>query len=315
LAETERDVGEQAGPAGRDLWQRGHRGGFPVGSQRPPLRVMPRLTGELDGNKAVSLRTHIDHAFQCHGKSPGLAARPGLQLRRRRPVPAPGLVTRSTSHVRGSSASCRRRAVRVRRAEGDDDPIRAPRPLSAPRALWFLRCRDAWCARGRGSATWSRHSRRNVPANRSAYGFGPLATVPASGLPACRFPADTSSNAWVNLRSRSRITSSNRPGTLAGIHEQIAGPLGGPRAPNATPAVPASLQACPGQNGAHGSPRAPRRRGVYTGFPVKRQLDTPTGYRVYLRTLVAAAGPGPCLSKMWVPITLSLLLTWSVFAT
>ena len=43
------------------------------------------------------------------------------------------------------------------------------------------------------------------------------------------------------------LTSSNRPGPLAGIHEQIAGPLGGSRAPNATPAVLVSLQACPGR--------------------------------------------------------------------
>ena len=34
----------------------------------------------------------------------------------------------------------------VRRADGDDDPIRAPRPVSALRALRFLRRRDAWCA-------------------------------------------------------------------------------------------------------------------------------------------------------------------------
>ena len=53
---------------------------------------------------------------------------------------------RSRSRGRGSYVCCRWRAVRVRRADGDDDPIRAPRPVSAPRALRFLRCRDAWCA-------------------------------------------------------------------------------------------------------------------------------------------------------------------------
>jgi hypothetical protein len=73
-------------------------------------------------------------------------------------VPALGVVTRSRSHARGSYACCRWRAVRVRRAESDDDPIRAPRPASAPRALWFLRCRDAWCAGDGGPGTRDRWS-------------------------------------------------------------------------------------------------------------------------------------------------------------
>src|SRR2546429_4487403 len=51
--------------------------------------------------------------------------------------PALGVVTRSRSRGRGSYVSCRWRAVRVRRADGDDDPSRAPRAVSAPRALWF----------------------------------------------------------------------------------------------------------------------------------------------------------------------------------
>ena len=57
---------------------------------------------------------------------------------------------------------------------------------------------------------WSRHSRRSVPTNRSAYAFarGDRTGVLITRVP---FPAKTSSNAAVNLLSRSRIRNLNRP--------------------------------------------------------------------------------------------------------
>jgi len=100
MAEAERDAGDFCGQVARPpgLSQRGHRGGFPAGSPRPPRRVTPRLTGEPDGKKTVSLRTHTDHAFQCHGKTPGLATRADFSRdaghapapRRRHPQQKPG---------------------------------------------------------------------------------------------------------------------------------------------------------------------------------------------------------------------------------
>jgi hypothetical protein len=53
-------------------------------------------------------------------------------------------------------------------------------------------------------STWSRHSRRNVPTNRSAKEFacGDRTGVLITRVP---FPAKTPSNAVVNLPSRSRI--------------------------------------------------------------------------------------------------------------
>jgi hypothetical protein len=42
------------------------------------------------------------------------------------------------------------------------------------------------------------------------------------------FPAKTSSNAVVNVPSRSRIKNLKPPGPLAEIHEQVPGLLGGP---------------------------------------------------------------------------------------
>jgi hypothetical protein len=86
----------------------------------------------------------------CPGQARSQRLNPRLAWR---PCPSPGVVTRGRSRGRGSYGSCRWRAVRVRRADADDDPIRALRPVSAPRALWFLRCRDAWCAGEGGPGT------------------------------------------------------------------------------------------------------------------------------------------------------------------
>ena len=93
------------------------------------------------------------------GRSAGQARLQRVDLGRRGGhLPAFGAVTRSRVHGRGSYLSCRCRAVRVRRADGDDDAIRAPRSVSALRAVRFLRCRDAWCAGDGGPGTpdcWS----------------------------------------------------------------------------------------------------------------------------------------------------------------
>ena len=71
---------------------------------------------------------------------------------------------------------------------------------------------------------WSRHSRRSVPTNRSAYEF---ARGDRTGVLITRtvFPEKTALNVAVNLLSRSRIRNLK---PLAEIHQEIAGLLGGP---------------------------------------------------------------------------------------
>jgi hypothetical protein len=132
-----------------------------VNGSEPMLRLIGDLPAEgqhPDQRRAfIAARGRISSAIRT--KAPG---RPGSRDfdhgRRVGRVPALGVVTRGRSRGCGSYVSCRWRAVRVRRADGDDDPIRAPRLVSAPRALWFLPCRDAWCAGGGGPGTrdsWS----------------------------------------------------------------------------------------------------------------------------------------------------------------
>ena len=66
-----------------------------------------------------------------------------------------------------------------------------------------------------------------MPTNRSAKEFarGDRTGVLITRVP---FPAKTSSNAVVNLLSRSRIRNLNLLGPLAEVHQEVAGLLGGP---------------------------------------------------------------------------------------
>jgi len=122
---------------------------------RAMIRVTMRYT---DITSQVTSQVRLERAAAKNPKAPpvitGAARLQRLDLDRRGGrVPALDVVTRSRMRGRGSYVCCRWRAVRVRRADGDDDPIRAPRPASAPRALWCLRCRDAWCAGDGGPGT------------------------------------------------------------------------------------------------------------------------------------------------------------------
>ena len=117
-----------------------------------------RVSGGAEGQHTDQRRGLSQHVAASALPSRASPGRPGSRgfdhSRRVGRVPAPGVVTCSRSRGRGSYVSCRWRAVRARRADGDDDPSRAPRLVSAPRALWFLRCRDAWCAGDGGPGTW-----------------------------------------------------------------------------------------------------------------------------------------------------------------
>jgi hypothetical protein len=57
------DLGQQVGPAARELAELSHRGGFLVAAQFPPPRPAPRLAPDLGDEEAVSQRAFIDHAF------------------------------------------------------------------------------------------------------------------------------------------------------------------------------------------------------------------------------------------------------------
>ena len=56
-------LGQQVGPAARQLAQRGHRGALLGAAQLAPPRPAPRLALELGDEQPVSLRALIDHAF------------------------------------------------------------------------------------------------------------------------------------------------------------------------------------------------------------------------------------------------------------
>ena len=74
---------------------------------------------------------------------------------------------------------------------------------------------------------WSRHSRRTVPTNRSAYAFARGAWI---GVLTIRMPVEvnTASNAIVNLASRSRIKNRNFHDPVLQVHQQVPGLLGNP---------------------------------------------------------------------------------------
>jgi hypothetical protein len=57
------DLGQQVGPAARQLPQGGHRGGFLVAAQLTPPCPVTRLAVKLGAEQPVSFRLLIDHAF------------------------------------------------------------------------------------------------------------------------------------------------------------------------------------------------------------------------------------------------------------
>ena len=57
------DLGQQVGPAARELAELGHRGGFFIAGELPPAGPVPSLARELGDEDPVSLRAIIDHAF------------------------------------------------------------------------------------------------------------------------------------------------------------------------------------------------------------------------------------------------------------
>jgi len=57
------DLGEQVGPAAREVPQDGHRGGLLLAAQFTPPSMMPGLVPEPGDEDAVSCRALIGHAF------------------------------------------------------------------------------------------------------------------------------------------------------------------------------------------------------------------------------------------------------------
>ena len=55
--------GQEVSPAARERPELGHRGGFLVAAQVPPLRPAARLAVKLGDEQPVRLRALIDHAF------------------------------------------------------------------------------------------------------------------------------------------------------------------------------------------------------------------------------------------------------------
>ncbi len=75
------DLGEQVGPAARELAQRGYRGGLLVRGELTPLRVMLRLAVELGDENPVGLRASVDYAFECRtGPDPAVHSLGGYSL-------------------------------------------------------------------------------------------------------------------------------------------------------------------------------------------------------------------------------------------
>ena len=62
-------LGQQVGPAGRELAQGEHRSGLLVRSQLMPLGTAAGLSGELGYEDTVSLRAIIGHAFEYRTRS------------------------------------------------------------------------------------------------------------------------------------------------------------------------------------------------------------------------------------------------------
>jgi len=54
---------QQVGPPGRELAQRGHRGGLLIAAEPTPPGVVLRLAGKLGDQEPISLRTLTDHVF------------------------------------------------------------------------------------------------------------------------------------------------------------------------------------------------------------------------------------------------------------
>ncbi|SRR6266851_1464329 len=64
-------LGQQVGPAAREIAQRGHRGGLLVAGELPPPGTVAGLPRELRYQDPVSLRTIIEHAFEYRTRPPG----------------------------------------------------------------------------------------------------------------------------------------------------------------------------------------------------------------------------------------------------
>jgi hypothetical protein len=56
-------LGEQVGPAARELAELGHRGGFLVAGQVAPSGPVPRFARDLGYEYPVSVRAILDHKF------------------------------------------------------------------------------------------------------------------------------------------------------------------------------------------------------------------------------------------------------------
>jgi hypothetical protein len=176
--------------------------------QEPDQRGEDRAAGPVQPGPGIGAAQHRDLVPQH--QQPGVLGRRRTAGRTSRPQSRPKI-----RHSR-------------RRTTADHDALRPAlataaahrpgRPL-APRRLWCGRCPLWCCANSARTARrcrsprirmWSRHSRRSVPANRSADEF---ARGDRTGVLITRVPssAKTPSDAAVNLLSRSRIKNLNHP--------------------------------------------------------------------------------------------------------
>lgn len=62
-------LGQEVGPAGRELAQRGCRGVFLICGEHTPLRPEPGFAGELSYEYPVCLRATIGHVFEYRSRS------------------------------------------------------------------------------------------------------------------------------------------------------------------------------------------------------------------------------------------------------